>query len=909
MSDLEGLIREERIISLSYDKEHLQKVLDEILTLFTNQQKRINDLEEKQENYATKEMHRLLSDEVGELQQEKMKELEKINEEIKKFQNSVDKKLEEIRKENEDNATQLFADAHTMIATEIEKFSPAFQQEKPPLEEKFSELEEKLKKIEESVNGSSSLNRDGNGANGDLGSRVSEIEIMLKTYPNVETDVNNLVLQLPTITKRIEKKVNDVINVVENFKFSNNITRQQLEEHKEQLKLHQKQITNSLPVFPNSPLKPPINMQETHNGQNDKSDEESEDVFVLKSNKKLPPLEALKDKEKDDENNENENKEEEEDLFEKAEIKPIEKVEIDQLDDIKPMESSTQLQENRNGSIPLLDEYIKSRRSNDDPFTIDVDQHGNKVEIHETHTYQTQMQSSMRIVSDIEWLKAAINQHHEAIRQVQQAARVAQDNIETMNDNIVRSLTSQNAKISQIAQQNHSMKEEQEKMKQSSKESINSLQGRVIVVDGKCNELMNLQNEIDLLKEQINELTMHKQGHDTPKSRYIRKKLDTLPALPANIQPDALIPRNTQRSEYETERSEKQTENSTGKIQNSAATTTRKESSRDSTPQKSTRSFTFTSTHFSTNDDSNYSITHIDQRDNTNRVQTNAFSHLDLTSIPPISTNSPQRRIIKLPTMQHVQKSKPTPDSKGNYYDDLESPPSKETVERTKTIIMNDSRKYKMSNYQQNERNLTPDDVNHLVDQYTEDIVFDKVGKEARRVISELASSINDAVKEQLDDMRKDVNQYASLVDNKVDRSFVEKMFNKFRIMMKELNDKVDDISYSFLNWVTRDELEMVLQRFMNLLNNKSDTCGTTSKFTCLLCGRPKAHLSGMIKESEQHSSLISSSPSPMSKSKPTTGIKRSSVPKAQFPKVSQTKPNSPDKPHAHDVVQLLTGI
>ena len=183
MSDLEGLIREERIISLSYDKEHLQKVLDEILTLFTNQQKRINDLEEKQENYATKEMHRLLSDEVGELQQEKMKELEKINEEIKKFQNSVDKKLEEIRKENEDNATQLFADAHTMIATEIEKFSPAFQQEKPPLEEKFSELEEKLKKIEESVNGSSSLNRDGNGANGDLGSRVSEIEIMLNLDP------------------------------------------------------------------------------------------------------------------------------------------------------------------------------------------------------------------------------------------------------------------------------------------------------------------------------------------------------------------------------------------------------------------------------------------------------------------------------------------------------------------------------------------------------------------------------------------------------------------------------------------------------------------------------------------------------------------------------------------------------
>ena len=76
---------------------------------------------------------------------------------------------------------------------------------------------------------------------------------------------------------------------------------------------------------------------------------------------------------------------------EKLDVEEVKK----QLDDIKPMESSTQLQENRNGSIPLLDEYIKSRRSNDDPFTIDVDQHGNKVEIHETHTYQTQMQSSI----------------------------------------------------------------------------------------------------------------------------------------------------------------------------------------------------------------------------------------------------------------------------------------------------------------------------------------------------------------------------------------------------------------------------------------------------------------------------------------------------------------------------------
>ena len=93
----------------------------------------------------------------------------------------------------------------------------------------------------------------------------------------------------------------------------------------------------------------------------------------------------------------------------------------------------------------------------------------------------------------------------------------------------------------------------------------------------------------------------------------------------------------------------------------------------------------------------------------------------------------------------------------------------------------------------------------------------------------------------------KVVDQISTKIDQKIDRDFVERMFNKFRIAMNELNEKMENLQCSFLEWVTRDELEMVLQNFVKVVSDVKDTAASKSKYNCLLCGRPRQHLAGMM--------------------------------------------------------------
>jgi hypothetical protein len=93
----------------------------------------------------------------------------------------------------------------------------------------------------------------------------------------------------------------------------------------------------------------------------------------------------------------------------------------------------------------------------------------------------------------------------------------------------------------------------------------------------------------------------------------------------------------------------------------------------------------------------------------------------------------------------------------------------------------------------------------------------------------------------------KVVDLISSKIDGKIEREFVERLFNNFRAVITELKTKIEDVQSTFMGWITREELQQVLERFAESLAEIKDTAGGSSKYKCLLCGQPRTHVSGMI--------------------------------------------------------------
>jgi hypothetical protein len=137
-----------------------------------------------------------------------------------------------------------------------------------------------------------------------------------------------------------------------------------------------------------------------------------------------------------------------------------------------------------------------------------------------------------------------------------------------------------------------------------------------------------------------------------------------------------------------------------------------------------------------------------------------------------------------------------------------------------------------------------------------------------------------------------------SKIDGKIERDFVERMFNKFRVVITELKTKIEDVQATFMGWVTREELEQVLERFAESLAEVKDTAGGASKYKCLLCGQPRTHISGMLLGTGLGEGDDESQTEPEVKS---------TRPKSRAQSPALPRPKRAATPIARDVVQLLT--
>jgi hypothetical protein len=162
----------------------------------------------------------------------------------------------------------------------------------------------------------------------------------------------------------------------------------------------------------------------------------------------------------------------------------------------------------------------------------------------------------------------------------------------------------------------------------------------------------------------------------------------------------------------------------------------------------------------------------------------------------------------------------------------------------------------------------------------SEDLIEEKVSSFARKVVTLLADAARADMALQAAQVKTVVDKVMTMIENKIDREFVERMCNKFRVLLADLNEKVENVRCSFLEWVTRDELEAVLQTFAGVVGEVRDTAATTGKYGCLLCGRKRSHVAGMMLSGEGPQATIP----PNTRPRTSTALPRRPIPRPLSP-------------------------
>lgn len=161
----------------------------------------------------------------------------------------------------------------------------------------------------------------------------------------------------------------------------------------------------------------------------------------------------------------------------------------------------------------------------------------------------------------------------------------------------------------------------------------------------------------------------------------------------------------------------------------------------------------------------------------------------------------------------------------------------------------------KTSNKQQNQLIKLANAISNAKNStMTTDEIQEKVDIVIKRSLKGFLSRVKGEVQKDVQDGLKSVNQVRALIETKIDRDFVDRMFNKFRVLVLELKKRIDNIDTTNYEWVTRSELEEVLIKFAQSLSEVKDTSATQSKYKCLLCGTPRTHVAGMMPSPIDHS-------------------------------------------------------
>ena len=502
------------------------------------------------------------------------------------------------------------------------------------------------------------------------------------------------------------------------------------------------------------------------------------------------------------------------------------------------------------------------------------------IKVIENKTYKTEMNSSLRVVSELEWLNNLIQQHHEAIRSLQQKTRTQQENFDAVVESLTRVNSTNNTRISQIAQQVSNVKNDNEALQKKTGEQISKMFG---IISELNSQIENIPKESKVSKQ-----TSETDDAESAKTAKITsEKSDRLQRLKDkfNINFGFEEDEGNENDENENINDEEENENESERVENNADINTDSKSldNQDNKQKHKLDSINLDGLNGSTNQPKrkfefqfrlcHFSINSVYNSFMVSEIRTiNERSRTRIKPIELFSSNSYFENPIKQPQQPSVEKHTPVENEKSSdlttiketqsnlSFNSTQTIPNTELIAQTittntnTTTIQNDTYVPRFDQFNLNSTDFlalgkAPKREIHeiTVEDVPTEIIEEKVSVYARRVVAILVDSAKKDFKEEQANLQKTVDQFVSQIDNKIDREFVERMFNKFRNAMNEMNEKIDNLQCSFLEWVTRDELEMVLNNFVKVISDVKDTAASKSKYNCLLCGRPRQHLAGMM--------------------------------------------------------------
>jgi hypothetical protein len=138
----------------------------------------------------------------------------------------------------------------------------------------------------------------------------------------------------------------------------------------------------------------------------------------------------------------------------------------------------------------------------------------------------------------------------------------------------------------------------------------------------------------------------------------------------------------------------------------------------------------------------------------------------------------------------------------------------------------------------------------HVVKQEIDELRVLSANDEIEARIVNLIASIRTQLQLQCDNHGRRLTDLEARMETVVGKEYVQKFFSKMRAAMADLTENMAVMKDSIPERVTKTELQNVAEDLFRTLKSETEPVIGVTPVKCLLCGRPKTAITGMIRDS-----------------------------------------------------------
>jgi len=142
---------------------------------------------------------------------------------------------------------------------------------------------------------------------------------------------------------------------------------------------------------------------------------------------------------------------------------------------------------------------------------------------------------------------------------------------------------------------------------------------------------------------------------------------------------------------------------------------------------------------------------------------------------------------------------------------------------------------------------VTKPQIGHVVPQVIDDVyVYNALPpSDFTDALVPILMQLRTELQFKIDGSNERIRIVENLIDNKVDKEYVEKFFRKMRISMQETNEKVSRVQMTVPERVTKEELDERIENVIHQFTKEESTPAGRTTYKCLFCGSVKSQISG----------------------------------------------------------------